>query len=69
MFLPRILDKILVKKMIGGIPMNGIKRLPDHTLIEAYLEAIKLELAEEFILLLFVELKRREIPIPNQPQK
>ncbi len=55
--------------MIGGIPMNGIKRLPDHTLIEAYLEAIKLELAEEFILLLFVELKRREIPIPNQPQK
>jgi hypothetical protein len=55
--------------VIGGLPMNGINRISDPILLKAYTDAVKLELAEEFIMILLAELMRRKIPIPNSTQK
>ncbi|MEK5382097.1 sporulation histidine kinase inhibitor Sda [Niallia sp. FSL W8-0635] len=49
--------------------MNGINRISDPILLKAYTDAVKLELAEEFIMILLTELMRRKIPIPNSPPK
>ena len=45
--------------------MNGINLLSDPTLLNAYYEAVKLELEKEFIEILVKELNRRKISIPN----
>ncbi len=55
-------------KMIGGLAMNGINRISDPILLKAYAEAVKLELAEEFIMILLDELKRRNLPISHSSQ-
>jgi len=54
--------------MIGGLAMNGINRISDPILLKAYAEAVKLELAEEFIMILLDELKRRNLPISHSSQ-
>ncbi|WP_312097351.1 sporulation histidine kinase inhibitor Sda [Niallia sp.] len=48
--------------------MNGINRISDPILLKAYAEAVKLELAEEFIMILLDELKRRNLPISHSSQ-
>ncbi|WP_400243431.1 sporulation histidine kinase inhibitor Sda [Niallia sp. JL1B1071] len=49
--------------------MNGINKISDPILLKAYTDAVKLELAEEFIMILLAELKRRNIPVPPSSQK
>jgi len=65
-----ILDKISINFFSDGrIAMNGINRISDPALLKAYTDAVKLELAEEFIMILLAELKRRNLSVPHSSPK
>ncbi|MEQ2465159.1 sporulation histidine kinase inhibitor Sda [Niallia hominis] len=49
--------------------MIGINRISDPALLKAYTDAVKLELAEEFIMILLAELKRRNLSVPHSSPK